>query len=280
MSLLGGREVRELVHGAGVRPSKHRGQNFLCDPNVVRRIVAVAEVAAGERVLEVGVGVGSLTAGLVDAGADVVGVEVDPRLAEVAAGVAPGARIVVADAAAVDWGGVLGAQPSTKMVSNLPYAVGTSVLVDLLDGVAALRTFVVMVQREVGERLVAGPGDDAYGAVSVKVAYHGAARLAGRVPPTVFWPRPEVDSVLVRIDRHERPRVDTGRDALYGVVTAAFGQRRKTVRNALGAGGWAPERVEAALAACGVDTRARAETLGLEDFAALTRALGARAVGA
>lgn len=279
MRLLGGREVRELVRGAGVRPSKHRGQNFLCDPNVVRRIVAVAEVAAGERILEVGVGVGSLTVGLVDAGADVVGIEVDPRLAEVAAGVAPEAHIVVADAAGLDWDAMLGTQPPAKMVSNLPYAVGTSVLVDLLDGVAALRTFVVMVQREVGERLVAGPGEDAYGAVSVKVAYHGAARLAGRVPPSVFWPRPEVDSVLVRIDRHERPPVDAGRDGFYAVVTAAFGQRRKTVRNALGSGGWDPDLVEAALAACGIDTRARAETLGIEEFAALTKALGAPELG-
>lgn len=280
MSLLGGREVRDLVRVAGVRPSKHRGQNFLCDPNVVRRILAVAEVAAGERVLEVGVGVGSLTAGLIDAGAEVVGVEVDPRLAQVAAGVAPGANILVADAAALDWDAVLGTQPPTKMVSNLPYGVGTSVLVDLLDGVAALRTFVVMVQREVGERLVAGPGTGAYGAVSVKVAYHGAARLAGRVPPSVFWPRPEVDSVLVRIDRHARPPAAVGRDALFAVVTAAFGQRRKTVRNALGSGPWEPGQVEAALAACGIGTRVRAETLGIEDFAALTRALGPREPGA
>lgn len=272
MGLLGGREVRDLVAAAGVRPSKHRGQNFLCDPNVVRRIVALAEIAPGDRVLEVGVGVGSLTAGLVGAGAEVVGVEVDARLAQVACGVAPGAHVVVADAATVDWVAVLGREPPPKMVSNLPYAVGTTVLIDLLDGVDALGTFVVMVQREVGERLCAGPGDASYGAVSVRVRYHGAARLCGRVPPSVFWPRPEVDSVLVRIDRHARPPVEAAPGLLFEVVKAAFGQRRKTVRNALGAR-WEPGRVDAAMAAAGVDPRARAETLGLDDFAALAAEL-------
>ncbi|MBX7159028.1 MAG: 16S rRNA (adenine(1518)-N(6)/adenine(1519)-N(6))-dimethyltransferase RsmA [Acidimicrobiia bacterium] len=273
MKLLGGREVRDLVTAAGVRPSKHRGQNFLCDPNVVRRIVALAAVVPGERVLEVGVGVGSLTAGLAGAGADVLGVEVDARLAKAAGAVVPDAQIVVSDAAGLDWREVLGAAPPAKMVSNLPYAVGTSVLVDLLDDVAAMSVFVVMVQREVGERLCAGPGDAAYGAVSVKVHYHGTARLEGRVPPSVFWPRPEVDSVLVRIDRHPQPPVDVAPGLLFDVVKAAFGQRRKTVRNAL-ASGWSVEQVDAALAAAGVDSRARAETLGLDDLAALATELG------
>lgn len=273
MGLLGGGEVRELVTAAGVRPSKHRGQNFLCDPNVVRRIVAVAAVGPGDRVLEVGVGAGSLTVGLVEAGADVTGVEIDPRLAAAARTVAQGATIVEADAASFDWRAFAAAAQPTKMVSNLPYSVGTSVLVDLLDAAPTVQRFVVMVQREVGERLVAQPGGKAYGAVSVRVAFHGTARLEGRVPPSVFWPTPEVDSVLVRIDRHDAPPVDVGSERLFAVVTAAFAQRRKTVRNALAAG-FPAEGVDAALAAAAVDPRARAETLGLAAFAAITRGLG------
>lgn len=273
MGLLGGREVRELVTAAGVRPSKHRGQNFLCDPNVVRRIVAVADVAPGDRVLEVGVGVGSLTVGLVDAGATVTGIEIDKRLAAAARTVARGAMIIQADAALLDWESFTAGIEPTKMVSNLPYSVGTSVLVDLLDLAPSVETFVVMVQREVGERLVAAPGGKAYGAVSVRVAFHGAARLEGRVPPSVFWPEPEVDSVLVRIDRHDVPPVAVRPEVLFAVIAAAFGQRRKTVRNALAAV-FPTEWVEAALAEGGVDPRARAETLGLDEFAAVTRGLG------
>lgn len=272
MGLLGGREVRELVTAAGVRPSKHRGQNFLCDPNVVRRIVAVAAIGPTDRVLEVGVGVGSLTAGLVGAGATVNGIEIDARLAAAARRVVPGATIVEADAASLDWAAFAADWEPTKMVSNLPYSVGTSVLVDLLDLAPTIGTFVVMVQREVGERLVAGPGEKPYGAVSVRVAFHGAARLEGRVPPSVFWPAPEVDSVLVRIERHDAPPVDVGSERFFEVVAAAFAQRRKTVRNALAAV-FPADAVDAALGGCGVDPRARAETLGLDEFAAVARGL-------
>lgn len=274
MTLLGGREVRRLVETADVVPSRHRGQNFLCDPNVVRRIVDVAGIVAGESVLEIGVGVGSLTAGLVDAGALVVGIEVDERLAAVASSALPAesATLVVADAAALDWPPLLDSHHVTKMVSNLPYSVGTTILVDLLDSASEITTFVVMVQREVGERLVASPGTDAYGAVSVRVAYHCEARLAGRVPPTVFWPRPEVDSVLVRLDRRPEEPVTVARDRLFAVVSAGFAQRRKTMRRAL-ASGWPQDVVDSVLAECRVDPRARAETLGIDTFAALAEAL-------
>ena len=271
---LGASDVRRLLDAAGVRPSRHRGQNFLVDPNVAERIVTLAEAGPADRILEVGVGVGSLTAALLATGASVVGVEIDENLARVAEDelVTSRLELVVGDASRTDWTGEI-TEGVSKMVSNLPYAVGTRVLVDVVEQVPDIERFVVMVQREVGERLCADPGDAAYGAVSLRVAYFCEARLAGRVGPTVFYPRPEVDSVLVDLRRIEAP-VAVRADVLFRVVDAGFAQRRKTLRRALSAV-WPVSEVDAALSSTGIEASRRAETLDLGEFAAVADALHA-----
>jgi 16S rRNA (adenine1518-N6/adenine1519-N6)-dimethyltransferase len=211
--------------------------NFVVDPNTVRRIARLAGVGPGDRVVEIGAGLGSLTLALVETGASVTAVEVDRHLVgPLRAVVEPrGATVVEGDALRLDWGALLG-DDAWALVANLPYNVATPLVADLLDGVPAIRTMLVMVQREVGERLAAGAGDEAYGAVSVKVAYWATARVAGRVPPTVFVPQPNVDSSLVAIERRAAPAVDpavVGPDRLFRVVRAGFGQRRKMLRRSL-----------------------------------------------
>jgi 16S rRNA (adenine1518-N6/adenine1519-N6)-dimethyltransferase len=267
-------ELKAVLAAHGLRPSRALGQNFLVDPNTARRIVRLAGVEPDDRVLEIGPGVGSLTAALVEAGAHVTALEIDrhvlPALEEVMAGRGPGTvRIVHGDAMAVDYDELLGPGP-WSLVANLPYNVATPIVADLLDGVPAITRMLVMVQREVGERLAARPGDEAHGAVSVKVEYHAEARIAGLVPPTVFVPRPAVDSALVRIDRRPAPTVDVPDPArLFALVRGGFGQRRKTLRRALTTVLAEPGPV---LAAAGVDGSRRAESLALEEWAALARA--------
>lgn len=270
-ALLGPVEVRRLLASCGARPSRFRGQNFLIDPNTVRRIVRLSDISPGDKVLEVGVGLGCLTLGLLAAGAHVLGLEVDERLAAVAPLPAGTVDLRVMDALDADWSvllaesaasaagqaperggeqagehiegrvgehverhvegqsqgqaagqveehaeehaeGQAGGQADWKMISNLPYSVGTRILLDIVVKVPQVSSFLVMVQREVGERLVAQPGMPAYGASSVKVAHFCTVRLEGSVPPSVFYPRPEVDSVLVRLERH--PRFSPTRKAL------------------------------------------------------------------
>ena len=250
-------QVADLLARAGRSPSRALGQNFVVDPNTVRRIARLAGVGPGDRVVEIGAGLGSLTLALLETGAAVTAVEIDrhlvPLLRET---VEPaGATVVEADAMTVDWGAVLGEGPWV-LVANLPYNVATPLVADLLDGVPAVQRMLVMVQREVGERLAARVGDDAYGAVSVKVAYWATAKVAGLVPPTVFLPKPNVDSALVAIERRDEPATDAPRDRLFELVRAGFGQRRKMLRRSL-AGLVAPEAFEAA----GVRPEARAEEL-------------------
>ncbi len=232
--------------------------------------MSLAGVGPGDRVVEVGAGLGSLTVALAGAGAEVLAVEVDrrllPALREVVGGL-PRVRVLAADALAVDWRRALDGGP-WKMVSNLPYGVAVPVVLRMLETAPAVAAFLVMVQREVGERLAAGPGDEAYGAVSLRVAYRARAEVLRRVPPDVFWPRPEVESVLVRLIPH-RPPVDVLPGPLFRVVEEGFAERRKTVRNALRRLGLPGEEADRALARCGVPPRARAEELGLEDFACL-----------
>jgi len=271
--------VRGLLAEHGVRPSRALGQNFLADPNTARRIVALAGVGPGDRVLEIGPGIGSLTVALVDTGAEVVALEIDrhlvPLLEAVVAGM-PNVRVVRDDALTVPWDAVLGPDSpddpaqTWHCVSNLPYNVATPVVVRLLEECPRVMHLLLMVQREVGERLAAGPGDDAYGAVSVKVAYYTTARVVGTVPATVFFPTPKVESALVRLERRPAPPVDVpSPDALFTIVRAGFAQRRKMLRSALrpllGA------RTEAVLTAAGVRPDARAEVLGLDEWAALAR---------
>jgi 16S rRNA (adenine1518-N6/adenine1519-N6)-dimethyltransferase len=259
--------VRELLTSRGLAPRRDLGQNFVADPNTVRRIAHLAAGGPGDRVVEVGAGLGSLTLALAETGATVVAVEVDRGLVavlrEVVADVGT-ITVVEADAMTLDWSRLLADDGSWVLVANLPYNVATPLVADLLVGVPQIARLLVMVQREVGERLVAGPGSGTYGAISVKVAYWATARLVGAVPATVFMPRPSVESVLVEIVRHEPPDVAPGE--LFELVRTAFGQRRKMLRRSL-AGRLDAERV----AAAGVAATARPEDLALEDWVRLTK---------
>jgi 16S rRNA (adenine1518-N6/adenine1519-N6)-dimethyltransferase len=255
--VLSGRDVRELLDRHGLSPSRALGQNFVVDPNTVRRIARLAGVGPGDKVLEIGAGLGSLTLALAETGADVTAVEIDryllPALREIAE--PKGVTVVHADAMTFDWPGLLGDEPHV-LVANLPYNVATPLVADLLDGVPQIQRMLVMVQREVGERLAAKVGDQQYGAVSVKVAYWATAKVAGLVPPTVFLPQPKVDSALVAIERRPQAAVEASPQRLFELVRAGFGQRRKMLRRSL-AGLVPPEAFECA----GVRPEARAEEL-------------------
>jgi 16S rRNA (adenine1518-N6/adenine1519-N6)-dimethyltransferase len=224
-------------------------------------------------VLEIGAGLGSLTVVLAEAGAEVLAVEVDPRLVPALEEATEGlpVRIEVADAVRADWGELLGKEP-WRMASNLPYNVGVPALVGLLEGAPNVDPLVLMVQREVGERLAAGPGAPAFGAVSLRVAYRAEVRTLRRVGPSVFWPEPNVESVLLRLDRRPPP-VPTPRDRLFALIDEGFRQRRKTLASALVRLGYPRARAAAALERAGLDPKVRAEALGLEDFARLADAL-------
>jgi len=266
-------QVRDLLDRHGIRPKRSLGQNFVVEPNTVRRIAELAGVGPGDRVVEIGPGVGSLTLALTDTGASVTAVELDDVLVGVLAETTAGrdVEVVHGDAMDVDWASLLGERDPAgrgwSLVANLPYNVSVPLVCDLLDHVGVIDHMVVMVQREVAERLVAGPGDDAYGLPSVKVAYHAESRMVGRVPPSVFLPRPNVDSALVEVVRRPRPAVDADPERLFTLVRAGFGQRRKMLRRSL-----AGLVDEAAIEAAGVDPTERAEQLGLEQWAALADA--------
>jgi 16S rRNA (adenine1518-N6/adenine1519-N6)-dimethyltransferase len=226
-------------------------------------------------ILEVGAGLGSLTVALAEAGAEVLAVEIDrrllPALEEVTSGL-PGVRVVGEDAARTDWARLLG-EGRWRMASNLPYNVAVTVVLDLLKDAPAVDPMVVMVQREVGERLTAAPGDEAFGAVSLRVSYRAEAKLLRRVRPSVFWPEPQVESVLVRLTRRPPP-VAVPEEALFRLVDAGFAQRRKTMVNALVRLGYERRAAASALDAAGLGPNVRAEELGLEDFARLVEILG------
>ncbi|MHB8670160.1 MAG: 16S rRNA (adenine(1518)-N(6)/adenine(1519)-N(6))-dimethyltransferase RsmA [Acidimicrobiales bacterium] len=263
-----------MLAAEGIRPRRALGQNFVVDPNTVRRIVRLADVGPGNRVVEVGAGLGSLTLALLEVGAEVIAVEVDARLgALLRAQVEPlGARVVLADALTLDWAGLLGDHRDWSLVANLPYNLATPLVLSLLDEVPWIARMVVMVQREVGERLAAAPGHPGYGAVSVKVAYWAQARLLGRVPPRVFLPEPRVESVLVGIERRARPAVDRGQvepGALFHLVRAGFGQRRKMLRRSL-----AELVPDGAFEAAGVAPTSRPEELDVAAWGRLARCAG------
>jgi 16S rRNA (adenine1518-N6/adenine1519-N6)-dimethyltransferase len=266
------RDIGRLLETHGLTPSRALGQNFVADPNTVRRIVRLADLTAGDHVVEIGAGLGSLTVALAEAGAVVTAVEVDrhlvPALREVVAGL--DVEIVEADALHLDWNVVLGGHRPWTLVANLPYNVATPLVLDLLDEVPAIEEMLVMVQREVGERLAAAAGTSAYGIPSVKVAYWARAELVGRVPPTVFVPQPRVESVLVRISRRSEPAVSADPTVLFALVRAAFGQRRKMLRRSLAGqvGAGAFERA-------GVDSDRRPEQLGIDDWGRLADAVTA-----
>ncbi len=272
--LLGPAEVRELAARLQLRPTKQRGQNFVIDPNTVRRIVRVADVGSDDVVVEVGPGLGSLTLGLLTVVDRVVAVEVDPLLAgalpatvaERAPGRAARLSVVEADALTVTPAHLPGPAP-TALVANLPYNVAVPVLLHLLEVLPSLASALVMVQAEVAERLAAGPGSRTYGVPSVKVRWYADVHRAGSVGRSVFWPVPNVDSGLVALRRREPPSTSAGRADVFAVVDAAFGQRRKTLRAALA--GWAGSATQAELVLrrAGVDPTARGEQLTVADFA-------------
>lgn len=274
--LLSPADVGDLAKRYKIIPSKALGQNFVIDQNTIRRIVRLAEVGEEDRVVEVGAGIGTLTLGLADSAAHVTAIELDrkliPALEEVVEGLC-NVELVVDDALRTDYSKLTGGVRH-RLVANLPYNIATPLVATLLQNSPEIQDLVIMVQREVGERFVAGPGSRAYGSFSVLIAYHCNALLLGKVPPNVFWPVPRVESLLVRLTRRPAP-VSVDPDRLMKVVRAAFGQRRKTIRNALASGlGRPASEVESALSAAGLDAGVRAESLGLQDFAQLVRVLG------
>ncbi|HLW16968.1 MAG TPA: 16S rRNA (adenine(1518)-N(6)/adenine(1519)-N(6))-dimethyltransferase RsmA [Actinomycetota bacterium] len=272
--MIGPRETRALLERHGLRPKTSIGQHFVTDANTLRKVVSIAGVARGDQVLEIGPGLGALSLALAETGARVIAVEVDRSLKPVLDETLSGHHVdlVIADAMKVGYKRLLGGRP-TKLVANLPYQIATPLVLDLLAGAPAIQSYTVMVQKEVGERLAAAPGDDAYGAVSAKIAFLASARIAARVSRRVFYPVPDVESVVVQIERRARPSERVARARLFSVIEAGFAQRRKTIRRALRGGGWGAEQVERALARADVPGEARAETLGVPQFAAIARAL-------
>ncbi|GAA1597126.1 16S rRNA (adenine(1518)-N(6)/adenine(1519)-N(6))-dimethyltransferase RsmA [Leucobacter chromiireducens] len=281
-ALLGPAEVRELAERLGVSPTKKLGQNFVIDPNTVRKIVRLAGVEAGDRVIEVGPGLGSLTLGVTEAGADVTAVEIDHRLAaELPATIrtmqpeaAERFRVVRSDALEVtaEMLAELPAAPEL-LVANLPYNVSVPILMHFLELIPELRGGLVMVQAEVGYRIAAQPGSKEYGAPSAKAAWYGPWRIAGTVSRRIFWPVPGVDSVLVGYERRAEPRgTIEERDRTFALVNAAFAQRRKMLRQSLQAVLGPFEGAVATIEAAGIDPTLRAEQLSIDDYLAIARA--------
>ena len=271
-TLLGAADVRRIAEELDIRPTKRWGQNFVIDPNTVRRIVRVADLSADDVVLEIGPGIGSLTLALLEAGCRVVAVEIDPRLAErlpqTVAEFAPKAldrlHVVTADAMDVAQ---LPIQP-TVVVANLPYNVAVPVVLHVLAQFPTIQRVLVMVQREVADRLCAGPGSRTYGVPSVKARWFGDVHYAGDVGRNVFWPAPNVDSGLVSIVRRpESTEVD--RACVFAIVDAAFAQRRKQLKSALA--GHLPGSAEHVLERAGIDASLRGEQLDISDFIAIAR---------
>lgn len=275
--LLGPAEVRQLAAELDLRPTKQRGQNFVIDPNTVRRIVRESGVGPKDVVVEVGPGLGSLTLALLEVVDRVVAVELDellasrlPRtLAEHAPAVAERCEVVLSDALKVTE---LPGPPPTALVANLPYNVSVPVLLHLLALLPSLERGLVMVQAEVADRLAAKPGSKVYGVPSVKAAWYADVRRAGAIGRNVFWPAPNVDSGLVAWTRREPPSTTVPRERVFAIVDAAFAQRRKALRGVLRAVAPAVD-VDAALAAAGVDPLARGESLTVEDFVRIAEAL-------
>lgn len=285
-NLLTSSDIRELCTQLNIRPTKTLGQNFVNDPGTVRKIVRNAGVKAGEQVLEIGPGLGSLTLALLEAGAQVCAVEIDPPLAQALPTTAqarfPEAKLQVFTADALTITGpesIDGATP-TRLVANLPYNVAVPIVLTVLEKLPSIQTVLVMVQAEVADRLAATPGNKIYGVPSAKVAWYASARRTLTIGRNVFYPVPNVDSALVKIERRPHPDTAATREQVFAVIDAAFAQRRKTLRQALaglaGSAGAAQEALERA----GVSPTARGETLDIDQFAAVAQQLNAASAGA
>jgi 16S rRNA (adenine1518-N6/adenine1519-N6)-dimethyltransferase len=276
-ALLGPVEIRELAERLGIRPTKTLGQNFVHDPNTIRRIVRAAELAPADVVLEVGPGLGSLSLGLLAASSHLTAVEIDARLAaELPITVAKFApdhtdRLTVVETDALVVRELPDPQP-TAIVANLPYNVSVPVLLNLLAALPSVRHGLVMVQLEVADRLAAAPGSKTYGIPSAKLAWYGPAKRVGVVPRSVFWPMPNVESGLVRFTRSEPPTTEVGRDEVFAVVDAAFSQRRKMLRSALANWAGSAAQAEQVMVRAGVDPTARGETIDIAGFARIAAA--------
>lgn len=268
-------DISRLLERHGLAPRRAFGQNFVADANTVRRIASLAGVGPGDHVLEIGAGLGSLTLALAETGATIVAVEIDNgvvvALRDVVAHLA-NVEVMHADATALDWTALAARSPRWHVVANLPYNIATPLVADILDGVPAVEHMLVMVQREVADRFVAGVGSDAYGAVSVKIAYWATARIVGDVPASVFIPRPNVMSALVDIRRRPAPAVaDVQPKALFALVRKGFAQRRKMLRRALAGVVTAEDFAQA-----GIAPESRAEELDVHDWGRLAAVIGAR----
>ncbi|NLS08919.1 16S rRNA (adenine(1518)-N(6)/adenine(1519)-N(6))-dimethyltransferase RsmA [Nesterenkonia sp. MY13] len=276
--LLSAAHIRDLADGLGIRPTKQWGQNFVIDPNTIRRIVGMAELEGTEHVLEVGPGLGSLTLGLLDEAAEVTAVEIDPKLAAQLPETVQLMRPEKAENLTVLRQDALKIAPEelgepSVLVANLPYNVAVPVVLHLLQVLPSLTKGLVMVQEEVADRLAAGPGSKIYGVPSVKIAWDTQTRKVGVVGKKVFWPEPRISSGLVRFDRSEPVTDAISRQEVFAVVDAAFAQRRKTLRAALSGLAGSGTAAEAALREAGVDPQARGETLDVRAFAKIAEAL-------
>ena len=307
VGLLGAREIRALAEGLDVRPTKKLGQNFVIDPNTVQRIARAADLPADATVLEVGPGLGSLTLALLQVARRVVAVEIDAVLADqlprTVAAHAPhrvgDLTVIVDDAMCIDPARIVAACQTPRsgdsgarvdqqaggranesspagpdaLVANLPYNVAVPVLLHLIEALPSVTTGLVMVQKEVADRLAAKPGSKAYGIPSVKAAWFGTVESAGSIGRRVFWPEPNVDSGLVRFTRHEPPVCTSAREQVFAVIDAAFAQRRKVLRGALAGLAGSADAAAAALERAGIAPTARGEQLTVADFARLADAL-------
>jgi len=263
-------DIGALLSEHGLAPRRDLGQNFVVDANVVRKIARLAGVGPDDHVVEIGAGLGSLTLALAETGAAITAIEVDHGLAGALRDVVadlPNVALVEADAMRLDWDAVLSGAPRWVLVANLPYNVATPLVCDLLDHVPAVERMLVMVQREVAERLCAPARSEAYGAVSVKVAYWATARIVGTIPASVFLPRPKVESALADIRRRPAAAVDVPPEPLFELVRTAFGQRRKMLRRSL-----ADVVTPDVFVAAGIDSQRRPEELDVVEWGALTRA--------
>ena len=265
------KEVAAYFERSGGHPSRSLGQNFVVDPNTVRKIARLADVTADTKVVEIGAGLGSLTMALAETGATVIAIEIDKWLIDelrANVGSLSNVTIVHADAMELDWHALLPPEDGPYvLVANLPYNVATPLICDLLDDVPQITRMLVMVQKEVADRLAAPPRSEFYGAVSVKVAYYAESKVVGVVPPSVFLPQPKIDSGLVRIDRRAEPAIpvaDLSPEWLFSVIKGGFAQRRKMLRRAL-SGVVSPE----AFIAANVDSQRRAEELDITEWGRL-----------
>jgi 16S rRNA (adenine1518-N6/adenine1519-N6)-dimethyltransferase len=275
VELLGGTDIRELAARLDVVPTKKLGQNFVTDPNTIRRIVAAAKLTGDETVVEIGPGLGSLTLGLLEVAAKVVAVEIDPKMAaaleETVSKRALGKDFTLVHQDALK----LTELPSSPdaLVANLPYNISVPVLLHFLEQFGTIKKGLVLVQAEVAHRLAAAPGSKVYGVPSAKLAWYAEAHLAGNVGRNIFWPVPNVDSALVYFAKREKPLGDEAlRLKTFAVIDGAFAQRRKTLRQALADFAGSPARAEELLVASGVNPTLRGEALSIDDFVKIARA--------